>query len=204
MQRLEFLRTSVCAGLAITAFETSASSLSVGNENLKPFYLPPDEIPLEPTHGLNIRTKIRSKQTNTQFSCVDFAVAPRQMGPAPHIHRDLDELMYVHRGTIHVLVGTEVYEVKAGGWHFRPRGIVHTFWNAGDIPALGTDMYFHQNFEDYLEELFHKLIPEMTAKNLTPASPEIAPRFADLDKRFGITMFHDQRQALIDRYNLKG
>lgn len=172
--------------------------------DLKPFYIPPDEETLEVAQGLDIRVKIRSHQTNMQFSCVDFAVAPRTMGPAPHIHEALDELMYVHKGTVSVMVDNVVTEIKAGGWHFRPRGIVHTFWNAGEDPVLATDMYFNQNFEDFLEELFHKIFPEMRQRSLTPDHPEISLKLADLDRRFGVTTFPGQRQPIIDKYNLRG
>jgi quercetin dioxygenase-like cupin family protein len=35
--------------------------------------------------------------------------------------------MRVLEGSVSVLEGDKVVEVEAGGWHFRPRGIVHTF-----------------------------------------------------------------------------
>jgi mannose-6-phosphate isomerase-like protein (cupin superfamily) len=50
------------------------------------------------------------------------------------MHKDLDELMYVLEGTATVMIGEELYEVQAGGWNFRPRRIVHSFWNASDKP----------------------------------------------------------------------
>ncbi len=201
MERRDFILTGLMAGIALTGF--SKNTDSDPKEPLKSFYLPPDPSPLEPVHGLDIRIKVRSSQTNLQFSSIDFAVAPKTMGPAPHVHEALDELMYVHKGTVSVLVGNEVTEVKAGGWHFRPRGIVHTFWNSGNQPVLATDMYFNQNFEDFLEELFFKIIPDMNKRNLTPMDPEIARRMEDLDKRFGVTTFGNQRQAIVDKYGLK-
>jgi quercetin dioxygenase-like cupin family protein len=203
MQRKEFILSGLMAGIAVTGFGKSLSSTK-DTTVLQPFYLPPDNDVLDPAGGVAIRVKVRSSQTNMQYSSVDIAVAPKTMGPAPHLHDALDELMYVHEGTVHVLVGKEVYEVKAGGWHFRPRGIVHTFWNASeDTIARCTDMYFNQNFEDFLEELFLKIRPEMHEKKLSPMHPSIAPRLAALDKKFGITHFHDQRQAIVDKYGLK-
>ena len=53
-----------------------------------------------------------------------------------------------------VLVGYEVYEVEAGGWQMRPHGIVHTYWYASDKPALFINIYFNQDFENILEEMF--------------------------------------------------
>lgn len=71
-------------------------------------------------------------------------MGPKLMGPAPHVHKDLDELMFVQEGTVSILVGDNVYEVEAGGWHLRPHGIVHTFWNATDKPARFVDMFFNR------------------------------------------------------------
>jgi mannose-6-phosphate isomerase-like protein (cupin superfamily) len=152
---------------------------------------------------VDIRTIIHADQTVKQISNVEVAVAPKQMGPSPHLHDDLDELMYVLEGTATVMIGEKIYEVEAGGWNFRPRRIVHSFWNASARPLRFIDCFFNQNFEDYLEELFHNIIPDMVKNNLTPAAPAIANRIATLDKKFGVTWFHNQRQAIIDKYKLR-
>ncbi|MEP7080027.1 MAG: hypothetical protein ABI784_04830, partial [Ginsengibacter sp.] len=107
-------------------------------------------------------------------------------------------------GTATVMIGEKIYEVEAGGWNFRPRRIIHSFWNASDKPLRFIDCFFNQNFEDYLEELFHKIIPDMIKNNLTPTSPEISKRIEALDRKFGVTWFHNQRQAIIDKYKLQG
>jgi uncharacterized cupin superfamily protein len=150
-----------------------------------------------------MRIIIHSSQTNSQFSNIEGALGPKQMGPAPHIHKDLDEIMYVLEGTATIMIGKEIHTVEAGGWNFRPRGMAHSFWNASDKPLRFVDCFFNQNLEDYLEELFHQIIPDMMKRNLTPESPEIASRISELDKKFGITWFHEQRQGIIDKYDLK-
>lgn len=197
------------AALGFLSFETpndmnESKTLKGTGTKLSPFYLPPAE-PLQPgPGGLNIRTWVRSSQTNMQFSNVETAVAPKHMGPAPHLHESLDEIMLVLEGTATVILDGKVDEIPEGGWHLRPRGIEHTFWNASDKPLRFMDMYFNQNFEDYLEELFHSIIPDMVKNNLTPMDPGIHKRMADLDKRFGVTMFHEKRQELVDKYGLIG
>nr|WP_198160662.1 cupin domain-containing protein [Pedobacter panaciterrae] len=171
---------------------------------LLPFYLPPQP-PLQPgPGGIDIRTWVKSSQTNKQFSCVETAVAPRRMGPAPHVHKDLDELMLVVEGTATVIVNGKVEEIKAGGWHFRPRKLEHTFWNGSESPLRFIDMYFNQNFEDFLEELFHEIFPDMMNRHLTPADPQIAKRLKNLDNRFGVTTFPEKRRSIIDKYGLIG
>ncbi|MNY78555.1 hypothetical protein D3C86_2188510 [compost metagenome] len=63
-------------------------------------------------------------------------------------------------------------------------------------------MYFNQNFEDYLEELYHKIIPEVIERKISFEDPEIAKRVAALDKKFGLTYYHERSQALIEKYGL--
>ena len=205
MERKSFLSTGLLGGFALINLPAFSFAQSANQkEPLMPFYIPPGE-PLKPSSGnIDIRTIIHSKQTGKQISNVEVAVGPKQMGPSPHLHKDLDELMYVLEGTATVMIGKEIYEVKAGGWNFRPRGIVHSFWNASNTPLRFIDSFFNQNFEDYLEELFHKIIPQMVRGNLTPTTPEIANQISALDKRYGVTWFHEQRQAIIDKYELKG
>ena len=167
-----------------------------------PFLIPPKETLALGPLGSNMRTLIRSTQTNKQFSCVEAVLAPKKIAGSPHKHDDLDELMYVMEGTASVLLGDEVVEVSAGSWHLRPRGMMHVIWNSGNENLRLIDMYFNQNFEDYLEELYHQIIPEVIAKKLTFEDPEIAKRIAKLDKHFGLTYYPEKSQALIDKYGL--
>ncbi|GAB3926321.1 hypothetical protein GCM10028804_29760 [Larkinella terrae] len=169
---------------------------------LQPFYLPPLEPLQAGPEGLSIRTRVRQTQTRGQFSCVEFAVAPKKMGPAPHLHQALDELMYVLEGTINVMVGEKVYDVQAGGWHLRPRGIVHTFWNVTDKPAVGIDCYFQQPFEDYLEASIHTIPETAKTRGLAMNSPEIQAMYHDLRQKFGLVSFPEKRQSLIAKYGL--
>lgn len=204
MKRRNFLSTSAL-GFTLLNSSTFAYAQHDNNEtSSQPFYVPPRE-PLSPGPGnTDVRTIIHSNQTNKQFSNIEVALGPKQMGPSPHMHESLDELMYVLEGTATVMIGEKIYEVKAGGWNFRPRRIIHSFWNASDKPLRFIDCFFNQNLEDYLEELFHKIIPDMIKNNLTSTSPAIANRIAALDKKFEITWYHNQRQAIIDKYKLQG
>ncbi|RZJ77418.1 MAG: cupin domain-containing protein, partial [Flavobacterium sp.] len=100
----------------------SCTDDKIANDNLKetkgplPFLIPAQK-PLETgTMGNNMRTLIRSTQTNNQFSCVEAVLAPKKIAGSPHKHDKLDELMYVLEGTASILMGDEVVEVKAGCW----------------------------------------------------------------------------------------
>ena len=125
------------------------------------------------------------------------------MGPPPHLHKALDELMYVLEGTASVMVENDVIEIPAGGWHFRPRNLRHTFWNASDKPLRFIDMYFNQAFETFLERIFHELTPE---KGYPQGSEQLRKEHDILNEQFGLvyapTAF-DERQAIAAKYGLK-
>ncbi len=203
MKRKDFLKNSLASSVAFATMD----NLSLRNKNprkdLKPFYIAPDPEPFVAHEGTLIRIKVRTKNTDNQIGCVELSLAPKTMGPPPHVHKELDELMFVQKGEVHVMVGEEVTIVKAGGYHMRPHGIIHCFWNASDEPAHFTDFFCNQNFDDFFEELFFKIIPELKAQNLLLNSPEGMKRRADLDKRFGLTPFPEKRKAIIEKYGLK-
>lgn len=107
--------------------------------------------------------------------------------------------MRVVKGTVSVLVGTEVFEVEEGGWHLRPHGIVHTFWNAGNEPAVLIDFYPNQNFEVCLEEM-----DKLFGEGVSPDSKEGRKQFDELQSEWRIVIYYDQSKAIMDKYGLKG
>ena len=169
---------------------------------LKPVLLP-SLPPLENDGGMTIRVWVRSAMTNGLFSSVECAVAPKLMGPPPHYHNELDELMYVAEGTASILIGDDIVEVQAGGWHLRPRLIKHTFFNASDKPLRFYDMYFNQPFEEYLERIFHQL----TVENGYIDGSEAKNREINLlNEKFGLILppgAFEQRQEIVNQFGLK-
>jgi mannose-6-phosphate isomerase-like protein (cupin superfamily) len=49
----------------------------------------------------------------------------------PHVHLDEDEAWYVLEGRLGVRLGDREVEADAGSAVFGPRGVAHTYWNAG-------------------------------------------------------------------------
>lgn len=200
----------VTAGMFLLPFLNSCSdSAPIEKESTKiqekppvPFLIPSKEPLQVGSMGSEMRTIINSSQTNKQFSCVEAILAPKKIAGMPHKHANLDELMYVMEGTASVLMGDKVVEVPAGSWHLRPREIVHVVWNSGTENLRLIDMYFNQNFEDYLEEVYHQIIPDVIKRNLTFEDPEIAKKVAALDKKFGLTYYPEQLPPLLEKYGL--
>ncbi len=204
MERRDFLlKSSILTAFGIFSQNiTGLSQNASASDSLKPVLLP-SMPPLEHKGGMDIRVWVRSAMTNGLFSSVECAVAPKLMGPPPHYHLELDELMYVAEGTASILIGDDIVEVQAGGWHLRPRLITHTFWNASDKPLRFYDMYFNQPFEEYLERVFHELTPE---NGWVEGSEEKNREIGKLIDKFGLVFPHDaneQRQEIANQFGLK-
>lgn len=202
MERRFFLQSAAL----LTAFGLPSrevwGSTTNAVEPIKPFLLP-GEPPLAHNGGMDIKVWVRNGATNGLFSSVECAVAPKRMGPAPHAHLELDELMYVLEGTAHVLLGDEIVEIKAGGWHMRPRMIKHTFFNASEEPLRFIDMYFNQPFEEYLEAIFHQLTPE---NGYPSGSPQKSAEIKRLSEHFGLIRYPDseeQKKQIMRDYGLQ-
>jgi mannose-6-phosphate isomerase-like protein (cupin superfamily) len=204
MERRDFvLKTSILAAFGgLSQNANSSPQVSTVSVPMHPILLP-SMPPLEHKGGMDIRVWVRSSMTNGLYSNVECAVAPKLMGPPPHYHKELDELMYVVDGTASVLIGEEVVEVQAGGWHLRPRMLKHTFWNASDQPLRFFDMYFNQPFEEYLEQVFHELTLE---KGYPDGSEAKKNKIKMLHEKFGLISPPNafaERQEIITKYGLK-
>jgi mannose-6-phosphate isomerase-like protein (cupin superfamily) len=203
MNRKDFLtQTGVLSAMGLIPFTASSEATHAPfSDPLKPLLLP-SQPPLEHKGGLAIRTWVRSSMTNGLYSSVECAVASKVMGPPPHYHKELDELMYVVEGTASILIGDDIVEVKAGGWHLRPRMLKHTFWNATEQSLRFIDMYFNQPFEEYLEKIFFELTPE---KGYSEGSPAKMKALTDLNEKFGLVFEKDafsQMDAIKKEYKL--
>ncbi|MEJ5962634.1 cupin domain-containing protein [Pedobacter immunditicola] len=208
MKRRDFIASSLLAGVIANSFDFEAFAQStddkpkaitnkIDKKPIKPFYLEPDKgAPKIPD------LKIRFEQTNNQFAAAEFHFPPKTMGPAPHVHKDLDEVMRVTKGTASVLIGNEVYQVEEGGWLMRPHDIVHTFWNATDEPLSFIDLFPNQNFDLFLVEAV-KTLNQLIGEGIDPVSTAGQRRLDVITTEWGVVMYHDQRQGIMDKYGLK-
>ncbi len=154
------------------------------------------------TDGVDFGFKLRSNQTNGQFSCTEEVLSPKTLGVGLHMHDELDEIMHVLEGTVHVLVGEEVFEVNAGDWHLRPHGIPHAYWNQGDKPAKFNDMFLNQDFDNFLDELI-RLAGKMNEQKIAPDSKEAEQLLALISKQYGFTNYPEKTPYLLEKYGLK-
>ena len=204
MERRQFiLKSSLLAAFgSLTQASFAGTKLGNADTPINPFLLPALP-PLAHNGNMAVRTWVKSGMTNGIYSSVECAVAPKLMGPPPHYHKELDELMYVAEGTATILIGDEIVEVKAGGWHMRPRMIKHTFWNAADTSLRFYDMYFNQPFEEYLDQIFNEITAE---KGYPEGSDKKNEAIGKLNEKFGLVFesnAFEQYQSIINEYGLK-
>lgn len=121
---------------------------------------PPETIFIPPGGGKkgrigrsDVSFKLNAAHTSGQFGSVELSIPPGQLGAPPHLHKNFDEICIVLEGAVHIMVEDEVTEVKKGGWHLRPRGKVHTFWNSGKKKAKVIELCSPGGHEAYMMEL---------------------------------------------------
>jgi quercetin dioxygenase-like cupin family protein len=127
------------------------------------------------------------------FSMVEHPIPPRALAAPLHTHANEDEYSYVLQGEVGVQIGDEVAVATKGDLVFKPRGVQHAFWNAGDTPARVLEIISPAPFAKYFEEIS----PLM----LGPDGPDF-PAIAELQARYGLTMDPAQIEPLIEREGL--
>jgi quercetin dioxygenase-like cupin family protein len=96
--------------------------------------------------------KVDSSATNGSISICEMPVAPGFMVP-PHTHRDFDEWSYVLEGRIGARIGDDEFTAEAGCYILKPRGLMHTFWNAGPDHARIIELITPAGFETFFARI---------------------------------------------------
>jgi mannose-6-phosphate isomerase-like protein (cupin superfamily) len=128
---------------------------------------------------LGARFMLDAARTGGGFSLVEHPIAPRGLAAPMHVHTREDEYSYVLEGEVGIQIGDEVLVARPGDLVLKPRGIWHTFWNAGDAPARVLEIISPGGFERYFEEL----APLMDR----PQGPDFEG-IARLQAEYGMTM----------------
>ena len=131
------------------------SLVSAKNEyqSSSPIHIPPGEGKKAHIGQMEVVFKFDKSQTSGHLGASETIIQPGELGAPPHLHQNIDEICRVLEGSVFIMTGDVVTEVKAGGWHLRPKGVVHTFWNSGSVPAKTIDIYVPGGHEEYLKDL---------------------------------------------------
>jgi mannose-6-phosphate isomerase-like protein (cupin superfamily) len=115
--------------------------------------LGPDEGTTVRLSGVGVRFMIDGAETGGAFSLVEHPIPPHALAAPLHTHHNEDEYSYVLEGRVGIQLGSEVFEVGPGELVVKPRGIAHTFWNAGERPARLLELISPAGFENYFREV---------------------------------------------------
>jgi mannose-6-phosphate isomerase-like protein (cupin superfamily) len=145
--------------------------------------------------GLGVQFKIWGEATAGGLSIVEHPMAPGRLA-MPHVHQVEDELSYVLEGAIGVRVGDEIATAGPGTYVYKPKGIPHTFWNAGPAPARLIEIIWPAGFEHYFAKMGEAV--------RTAASPaEFGARAMQLRADYQLGLLPEWIEELKGRYQLK-
>jgi quercetin dioxygenase-like cupin family protein len=154
--------------------------------------LGPDDGQVVHLRALGVRFMIDGEVTGGAFSLVEHPLRPRALGAPLHTHHKEDEYSYVLEGRFGVQLGDDVLEAGPGDLLFKPRGVPHAFWNAGDEPARLLELISPAGFENY----FRALAPLLASPERDDAAiGEVIARYR-LDIDFGTIPVLTERHGL--------
>jgi quercetin dioxygenase-like cupin family protein len=79
--------------------------------------------------ALQLKFLIDDQASDGKATMFEMTVPEQARVPAPHHHRDVDEIVYGLGGTLTMTVDGMAHEIKAGDSIFVARGAVHQFQN---------------------------------------------------------------------------
>jgi mannose-6-phosphate isomerase-like protein (cupin superfamily) len=113
--------------------------------------LAPGEGPRVGVPGHPFEVKAGTEATGGSYALIEATITGE--GPPQHVHGAEEEAFYVLEGQINVLVGDHVVHGEPGSFVLIPRGTIHTFWNAGTVPARMLVIVSPPGVEKFLAEV---------------------------------------------------
>jgi quercetin dioxygenase-like cupin family protein len=151
-------------------------------------------------NALGVRFLVGGEQTGGRVALVEHPIEPRSLAAPLHTHEREDEISYVIEGQVGVQIGDRVEIAGPGSVIFKPRGIPHAFWNAGDTPARVVELITPAGFEGYFEEMA-ALFTEAAAAGQELPDPE---RAAAVLARYALQLDFGSVPQLIQAHGLRG
>ena len=141
---------------------------------------------------IGVAFKLWGHDTGEALSIVEHPFPVGALVP-PHLHTREDEYSIVTEGQIGFRSGDREVVLDPGGYITKPRGELHTMWNAGPEPARMIEVISPAGFEHFFREM----------ADLTSAGPPQLPEVMALADRYGLQLGQpDWLPDLITRYHL--
>jgi mannose-6-phosphate isomerase-like protein (cupin superfamily) len=141
---------------------------------------------------IGVDFKLWGKDTNGSISIVEHPFPVGALVP-PHLHTREDEYSIVTEGEIGFRSGDREVVLGPGGYITKPRGELHTMWNAGSVPARMIEVISPAGFEGFFWEL----------SEAASAGPPAIEMVGEIAERYGLQFGRpDWLPDLIERYGL--
>jgi quercetin dioxygenase-like cupin family protein len=144
--------------------------------------------------SLGTTYKVLSESVGGSAAIVEHTLDVKCLGAPMHKHTRENEISYVLEGELSVIQNGEVKIARQGEYIVKPKGIFHTFWNAGDKMVRFIEIITPGNFEYYFAELAPYL--------LKGQPPEMDKVRATADK-YGLIVDINAAAEIIEKYSLK-
>lgn len=175
-----------------TAFLPELLSAKI-SDHARTIFIPPGEGKKGKMGVNDIVFKLYASQTDGNLGSSEIVLQPGLLGSIPHYHNSFDEVCIVLEGTVIIQVEKEIYTVAAGGWHMRPRGSIHCFWNSGTVPARFIELYIPAG-----HEVFMQALTELFIGNKIPSQQEVT----DLGEKYDTHFKWDQLPEVMKQNNV--
>jgi quercetin dioxygenase-like cupin family protein len=126
-------------------------------------------------------------------SLFEVDLAPGCLSGPLHVHEREDAVSYVLEGALTFQVGEDIVTAVPGSAVIQPRGVPHTFWNAGTTPAKALDIATPGGLEHLYQDLASAAAGDHNA----------AERVTAIEERYGVRMDWDSLPTLLERYRLR-
>jgi quercetin dioxygenase-like cupin family protein len=102
--------------------------------------------------AIGVGFRLSGAETGGQVAVVEHPFPVGALVP-PHVHTREDEFSIVTAGRIGFRSGADEVVLEAGGYIVKPRGELHTMWNAGSEEARMIEIITPAGFENFFREL---------------------------------------------------
>lgn len=154
--------------------------------------LPAPHQPDRSIGAITVGFRLSGEHTGGQVAVVEHAFPPGALVP-PHIHTLEDEFSIVTAGAIGFRSGPDEVVLEAGGYITKPRGELHTMWNAGDTEARMIEVITPAGFERFFREL----------ADLVQDGPPDPAAVAELSAGYGLFMDPTWVPELMAKHGLR-
>jgi hypothetical protein len=137
--------------------------------------------------------KVPSEITRGLVAIVEHTLPAGYLAAPLHRHCHEDELAIVLKGSMSILLGSDIVIAPAGSYVFKPRHQWHTFWNAGDRELRCIELLLPGGFERCLQ----RLSPLLAAGGLDQGS------IRSLADEYGIEYDADSVPELCARFGIR-